>query len=122
MTRRSRCLGAVATLLALAACDASTTRGDAQQARETRFPGTITAGGGTSGEVVAASKAKGVNPNESGTPGIPKGAEGNVGGTQLGGTAGASSLGGTGEKSREQAAKAAADPAPSTAPPSPAPR
>jgi hypothetical protein len=72
---------------------------------QTHFPGGFTAGGGTSGDVMARTQAKGANPTEAGTPGIPQGAEGNVGGTEKGGQAGPSSIGGSGEKSSAQSAK-----------------
>lgn len=72
---------------------------------QTQFPGGITAGGGTSGDVLARTQGKGANPTESGTPGIPQGAEGNVGGTEKGGQTGSSSIGGSGAKSSSQSAK-----------------
>jgi hypothetical protein len=54
---------------------------------QTRLPGDVTSGGGTSGEVMARNQADGaVQPGPAGTPGIPKGAGGNVGGAELGGT------------------------------------
>jgi hypothetical protein len=56
--------------------------------RKTAFPGMVTAGGGTSGEVIARS-AKPVTDGSyaGGTPGIAGGAGGNAGGTATGGTA-----------------------------------
>jgi len=55
--------------------------------RQTRFPGQITAGGGTSGEVMERSSKKVASGGDpSGTPGIPEGSEGNTGGAALGGT------------------------------------
>jgi hypothetical protein len=55
---------------------------------QTQLPGDITSGGHTSGEVMAANTPGGaVQPGPSGTPGIPGGAEGNTGGTKMGGTA-----------------------------------
>jgi hypothetical protein len=56
--------------------------------RKTGFPGMVTAGGGTSGEVIARS-AKPVTDGSyaGGTPGIAGGAGGNSGGTATGGGA-----------------------------------
>jgi hypothetical protein len=66
--------------------------GDRESANDgvarTGFPGMVTAGGHTSGEVMAAKgSAAPVNPGPAGTPGIPGGAEGNPGGAALGSTA-----------------------------------
>ena len=56
--------------------------------RKTGFPGMVTAGGGTSGEVIARS-AKPLSDGSyaGGTPGIAGGAGGNTGGTATAGTA-----------------------------------
>jgi hypothetical protein len=56
--------------------------------RKTAFPGMVTAGGGTSGEVIARS-AKPVTDGSyaGGTPGIAGGAGGNAGGAATGGAA-----------------------------------
>lgn len=63
---------------------------DLHNVQQTKAPGHIAAGGHTSGEVMAASpqaqQAGGSGP--AGTPGIPKGAEGNTGGTAPGGAPG----------------------------------
>jgi hypothetical protein len=53
--------------------------------QQTKFPGMVSAGGGTSGEVIARASSKQTAP-PAGTPGIPQGAEGNTGGTAPGGT------------------------------------
>ena len=54
---------------------------------QTKSPGNVSAGGRTSGEVMAANTPGGaVQPGPAGTPGIPRGAEGNTGGTAMGGT------------------------------------
>src|SRR5690554_2877580 len=71
---------------ALAAC-----RSDAPQTgpvMQTNAPGHVSAGGATSGEVVARSEqAKGGGKDSpEGTPGIPQGSGGNTGGTAMGGT------------------------------------
>ena len=55
---------------------------------QTRFPGQVTAGGGTSGEVLARSAATQETPAPSGTPGIPQGSGGTTGGAAMGGTSG----------------------------------
>lgn len=60
-----------------------------QGVNQTGFPGQITAGGGTSGEVMNRSaRVTTEGGNARGTPGIPQGSEGNVGGTAMGGTTG----------------------------------
>lgn len=73
----------ITLLLSLTACsDQESEIG----ARQTNFPGQVTAGGGTSGEVLARNGALKNNPDPSGTPGIPQGAGGNTGGAAMGGT------------------------------------
>lgn len=60
------------------------------QSKQTRFPGQVSAGGGTSGEVMARNSSDPKNPMApSGTPGIPQGSGGNTGGAAMGGTSGA---------------------------------
>jgi hypothetical protein len=116
---------ALALPLALGGCEGGRDAPEAPgtAAVQTGAAGTITAGGGTSGEVIAASKAQGPAPREEGTPGIPRGAEGNVGGTQLGGTVDhETSMSGSGEKTPAQAAKGAPQKPVESAPPSPAAR
>jgi hypothetical protein len=54
--------------------------------RQTHFPGEVTAGGGTSGEVMERSKKVASSGTPSGTPGIPEGAGGTTSGAALGGT------------------------------------
>jgi hypothetical protein len=54
--------------------------------RQTHFPGQVTAGGGTSGEVMERAKKVASSGAPSGTPGIPEGSEGNTSGAALGGT------------------------------------
>jgi len=75
--------GIVLLVLAMAGCKQ---HGDAAQ-QKTHFPGMVTAGGGTSGEVMAArggNKTNGVYAG--GTPGIAGGAGGNTAGAGTGGT------------------------------------
>ena len=81
---------------------------------QTKFPGQVSAGGGTSGEVIARTAGSKQAAPPAGTPGIPQGAEGNVGGTAPGGTVAKSESGtaagvpaGGGP---QKAASAAADP------------
>jgi hypothetical protein len=70
-------------LIGVTACDS----GDQiPHAKKTEFPGQITAGGGTSGEVMARASGVSNNRDPSGTPGIPRGAGGNVGGAAMGST------------------------------------
>ncbi|MDB5900637.1 MAG: hypothetical protein JWP41_4239, partial [Ramlibacter sp.] len=82
----SRPLLALLLVASLSACDRNghDVKGGIEQ---TRFPGSVTAGGPTSGQVMAAhAPAAAVQPGPAGTPGIPRGAEGNTGGTAMGGT------------------------------------
>lgn len=100
-------------VLAVSACDQNT--GEERETRQSAFPGQVSAGGGTGGEVMAkngtlqakkdpmsspvevkagapggenseASAAGSGADKQAGTPGIPGGSEGNVGGTAMGGT------------------------------------
>lgn len=76
-------VGAAAMLLTAAGCKR---HGDAA-IQETKFPGMVTAGGGTSGQVMArSSKPKTDATYAGGTPGHAGGAEGNTGGAAMGGT------------------------------------
>ena len=76
----------VAACAALAGCDRGHT--DAKDGViQTKFPGQVTAGGLTSGQVIARSPKPTTNAAYSGgTPGIAGGAGGNTGGSALGGT------------------------------------
>lgn len=106
---------ALVLLAATSACDNASQNG-APETRQTKVPGQVTAGGGTSGEVMTkigvlqpkkdansspilvvippevvaaptAPAAAGTSgPKPSGTPGIPEGAGGNVSGSAMGGT------------------------------------
>jgi hypothetical protein len=81
---------------------------------QTKFPGQVSAGGGTSGEVIAQAGGKQTAP-PAGTPGIPQGAGGNTGGAALGGTMpkeSASAAGLPQGEGPQKAASAAADPGP----------
>jgi hypothetical protein len=74
-----------AMLLATAGCDRNAT--GAGGVIQTKFPGQVTSGGGTSGQVLARN-AKPVTDGTyaGGTPGIAGGAGGNTGGAGTGGT------------------------------------
>lgn len=73
-----------------AGCDrgrAPGTEPAASEVRQTRFPGQVTAGGNTGGEVMAAIPGPGVEGGYAGgTPGTAGGMGGNVGGAKMGGT------------------------------------
>lgn len=76
-------------LLAAAALLAGCGREAASNDRmlQTGFPGMVTAGGHTSGEVMAAnSPGADANRGPAGTPGIPGGSGGNTGGAAMGGS------------------------------------
>jgi hypothetical protein len=77
--------GAAALLVATAGCDRD--GAGAGHSMQTRFPGMVTAGGGTSGQVLArTSKPTTDGTYAGGTPGIAGGAGGNTGGAGTGGT------------------------------------
>lgn len=85
--RRALTLALSAGLVVMSGCDREGEAGN--EVRQTGFPGMVSSGGMTSGEVMArAGKAKDT-PDPSGTPGIPQGAGGTTGGVQMGGTSGA---------------------------------
>ncbi len=77
-------------ILMLAALLGCSPRGDAGApsvgVRNTGFPGQVTAGGGTSGEVIAQAKRAADGSYAGGTPGIAGGSGGNTGGAATGGT------------------------------------
>jgi hypothetical protein len=79
-------LGLAAMLAAgCSRADKAGTRADANQ-RQTKFPGMVTAGGGTSGEVIArAQKPVTDGSYAGGTPGIAGGAGGTTGGAATAG-------------------------------------
>lgn len=55
--------------------------------RQTQFPGQVSAGGQTSGQLMQDAGAMKETPDPEGTPGIPQGAGGNTGGAAMGGEA-----------------------------------
>jgi hypothetical protein len=76
-------VAAAALLLSAAGCKRN---GDAA-IRETKFPGMVTAGGGTSGQVMARNGGPKTDATYAGgTPGLAGGAGGNNAGTAMGGT------------------------------------
>jgi hypothetical protein len=78
--------GACALLLAAAGCNRDHA-GSVAGVRQTRFPGEVTAGGGTSGQVLARSvKAVTEGTYSGGTPGIAGGSGGTTGGAATPGT------------------------------------
>lgn len=78
--KRVACLAA---LLLLAGCGPQSAR---EGVLQTKLPGHVTAGGLSSGEVMARAGRGSVEPGPAGTPGIPQGAGGNTSGAALGGT------------------------------------
>jgi hypothetical protein len=77
--------GAAALLLSTAGCDRNAV--GAGNVMQTKFPGEVTSGGGTSGQILT-KNAKPVTDGTyaGGTPGIAGGAGGNTGGAGTGGT------------------------------------
>lgn len=85
---RTATILAACALAALAAgCDrgANSTRAAASEVRQTKFPGQVTAGGGTGGEIIAQQQRATDASYAGGTPGHAGGAGGTTGGAQLGG-------------------------------------
>ncbi len=84
-SRRStgRTIGvAVIACLALAACEP-----DRPKTMQSGVPGHVSAGGASSGELIAGNKGASRDPSgPEGTPGIPKGSGGTTGGPEMGGT------------------------------------
>lgn len=78
-------------LCGLAACDRGN---DNHEVRQTKFPGQFSAGGGTSGEVMARNSTATSGRAPAGTPGIPQGAGGNTGGAAMGGSVAGSTASG----------------------------
>ena len=72
--------------LAVACMASACNRDRADDSRQTKFPGMVTAGGATSGEVMAAAKKATDASYAGGTPGTAGGMEGNTGGAKMGGT------------------------------------
>lgn len=82
-------LAACALAVLAAGCDrqrAPSTEPAASEVRQTRFPGQVTAGGSTSGELIATTEQATNARTSGGTPGTAAGMEGNTGGARMGGT------------------------------------
>jgi hypothetical protein len=86
MNRRSVsiCVLTAGMLLGMAGCSKRTST--EAGVRQTGFPGQVTAGGGTSGEVLARAGRATEGKYTGGTPGIAGGSGGNTGGAATGGT------------------------------------
>lgn len=101
--RAALSLAAALSIGSLAACHRpvpTAPEATAAEVIQTSFPGQVTAGGRTSGEVMAAAGEFTQQGDDQGTPGIPKGSGGNTGGAELGGAQdGQSSIGGDGQQS-----------------------
>jgi len=86
MKRTSFLLAGVLAAVLLAACDRGTAPASSGVI-QTKFPGQLTAGGGTSGEVIARTPKPVTDATYAGgTPGIAGGAGGNTSGAEVGGT------------------------------------
>lgn len=80
-------VAACALAVLAAGCDRDKgTEPAADGVRQTRFPGQVTAGGATSGTVIASTQRATDASYAGGTPGTAGGMEGNVGGAKMGGT------------------------------------
>jgi hypothetical protein len=90
---RATWLAAAACTVLLAGCGDRTAVRDG--VTQTKLPGHVTAGGPTSGQVIARSGAAAAT-QPAGTPGIPQGAGGNPGGTAMGGSTVAQAAAGPG--------------------------
>lgn len=73
-------------LAAIAGCEEQHGAVSKNNAAQTRFPGQVTAGGGTSGEVLSQAGQATQGAYQGGTPGIAGGSGGNTGGAATGGT------------------------------------
>jgi hypothetical protein len=79
--------GALAALAILAAGCTGRDTPSVSGVRQTKFPGQVTAGGGTSGQVLARTDTRTTDATYAGgTPGIAGGSGGNTGGAATGGT------------------------------------
>lgn len=79
-------IAAAVLLLGMAACSERHDTVAVTGVRQTHFPGQVTAGGGTSGEVLGKSAKNTPGTYSGGTPGIAGGKGGNTGGTATGGS------------------------------------
>lgn len=95
-TRPAFAIVASLVIAAVAGCDNGDNGGNGDEpvaggtgSVQTRFPGQVSAGGATSGEIMARTSKVADTRDPSGTPGIPQGSGGNTGGAAMGGTSGA---------------------------------
>lgn len=107
---------ALLLLVLLASCHrptATAPEASAVDVIQTGFPGQVTAGGGTSGEVMAVAGEFAQQGDEQGTPGIPQGSGGNTGGAELGATQnGESSIAGETTHAQNEPSDSGAAPSP----------
>ncbi|MFL6674371.1 MAG: hypothetical protein ACJ8LG_13895 [Massilia sp.] len=81
------CAGAAALAAMASGCDRGGTRTAQNGVMQTRFPGEVTSGGGTSGEILTRNAPPTTDGTYAGgTPGIAGGSGGNTGGAGTGGT------------------------------------
>lgn len=86
IANRVKVLSCALALAAAAGCSRNGAGDAGGGVRHTAFPGQVTAGGGTSGEVIAQAKRATDASYAGGTPGIAGGAGGNTGGAATGGS------------------------------------
>lgn len=94
MSSKTFIIAVFAVLLAAGGCSERTDlEAASKEVTQTKFPGMVTSGGDTSGQVLARAKSSDVSSSgeASGTPGIPEGSGGNTSGAALGGTTGGAS-------------------------------
>lgn len=81
------CAGAAALMAMASGCDRDGIRTAQNGVMQTKFPGQVTSGGGTSGEILARNAPPTTDGTYAGgTPGIAGGSGGNTGGAGTGGT------------------------------------
>lgn len=118
-------VGVATLVLAVAGCsERDKSEGDVAGVRQTRAPGQVTSGGGTSGEVLARSQSVREGSYAGGTPYIAGGSGGTTGGAATAGTVQESGQGpshGTSAPGSGAAASAAAPASTAAAPTSTAP-
>ncbi|WP_151636133.1 hypothetical protein [Noviherbaspirillum aerium] len=84
MRTRTSAIALLAMAAALAGCGRDGPATADNGITQTKFPGQLSAGGGTSGEIMAQAAGGTTAKTPSGTPGIPQGAGGNTGGAAMG--------------------------------------
>jgi hypothetical protein len=104
---RMMILATCALAVLASGCDRGRSRSTepaASEVRQTRFPGQVTAGGATGGEVIASTARTVDGSYAGGTPGTAGGMEGNVGGAKMGGTVAESGVAPSGTNTKPPAA------------------